>query len=306
MIVPEEIRKCVAFVGCRKGVTPSLAGTAFFLARQADVPEPVFGFIYIVTAKHIIDYIRNQGCDKVLLRLNFTSGESGWVETQLKDWVFHPSTPETVDVAVYPFSSTILASGSMPPEIANLDHRFYPIQSIATVEVITREGIGPGEEVFLTGLFKHHFGSRKNIPIVRVGNIAAMPEEKVEISFGLIDAYLVESRSLGGLSGSPVFVHLGIVRIREGQPKFSTVPSGIFYLLGLMHGHYDTAPSSSNDNLIVDSAQTAERINVGIGIVIPGWKILEVIEQPDVRKLEKGLVEKIRKERRPTPDNAMP
>jgi hypothetical protein len=52
-----------------------------------------------------------------------------------------------------------------------------------------------------------------------------------------------------------------------------------------------------------DSAQTAERINVGIGIVVPGWKILEVIEQSDARRLEKGLLDKIRKERSPNQDN---
>jgi len=41
------------------------------------------------------------------------------------------------------------------------------------------------------------------------GNIAAMPEELIEVrDFGMMQAYLVESRSLGGISGSPVFVHV--------------------------------------------------------------------------------------------------
>jgi hypothetical protein len=49
------------------------------------------------------------------------------------------------------------------------------------------------------GLFSEHQGAERNIPIVRVGNIAAMPEEPVlTTSWGAIDAYLIEARSIGG------------------------------------------------------------------------------------------------------------
>jgi hypothetical protein len=66
--------------------------------------------------------------------------------------------------------------------------------------------IGIGDAVFITGLFSHHPGKARNLRVIRVGNIAAMPDEPVKTQRGEMEAYLIEARSLGGLSGSPVFV----------------------------------------------------------------------------------------------------
>ena len=54
-------------------------------------------------------------------------------------------------------------------------------------------------------------GRDRNFPIVRTGHIAMMPDEKIpKVKIGdwegNADAYLIESRSIGGWSGSPVFV----------------------------------------------------------------------------------------------------
>src|SRR5436309_3387462 len=72
--------------------------------------------------------------------------------------------------------------------------------------------IGPGDEVFMTGLFTRLEGRSRNIPIVRMGKVAMMPGEemlpdaKISGWRGGIEAYLVEARSAGGMSGSPAFV----------------------------------------------------------------------------------------------------
>jgi hypothetical protein len=55
-------------------------------------------------------------------------------------------------------------------------------------------------------------GRKRNIPIVRTGNISMIPSEKVpgiQIRRGESvesEVYLIEARSVGGLSGSPVFI----------------------------------------------------------------------------------------------------
>jgi hypothetical protein len=71
-----------------------------------------------------------------------------------------------------------------------------------------------------------------------VGNLAALSEEKISIGSGKeIEGYLIEARSIGGLSGSPVFLNLGSVRSIGGQVKHALgIPTRIF-LLGLIHGH---------------------------------------------------------------------
>jgi hypothetical protein len=138
--------------------------------------------------------------------------------------------------------------------------------------------ISLGDEVFIVGLFRHHHGNRKNIPIVRVGNLASMREEKIITKdFGEMDAALIECRSIGGLSGSPVFLNLGVARIINGQFKHATGP--MEFLFGLVHGHYDTKASDvdlPNDDL--DADLTIDRVNTGIAIVVPFHSIDSVIK----------------------------
>jgi hypothetical protein len=246
-----------------------LVGTAFFLGREIEGTGRSFS--YAVTAKHVIDGIRKKGIAKALIRVNLTGDESGWLETNVDDWLYHP-TVENVDVAV-------LRTGF--PE--RFDHLVCPISMAVTQEIISKEQIGLGTEVFLVGLFAHHFGKRKNIPIVRVGNISAMPEELVETRMGKIDAYLVEARSLGGLSGSPVFANLGVVRMHDGQLQMRT-GDPFLYLLGLMHGHWDLRVSEIDDDVVDNTG--IQRVNMGIGIVVPAQKIIEVINQPRIVQAE--------------------
>ena len=272
MKVREDIRKCVMFVGYEKpdGMN-EFAGTAFLVANN--YKEPKFSFNYIVTAKHVIDNIRDKGCNKVLLRMNFNNGNAQWAESDISNWRFHPDDSE-IDVAILPLSP-----------VKDSDHLACPLGLSATEKIIKTKGIGIGDDVFLTGLFVNHYGQRRNIPIIRVGNISAMPEEKVETRFGLIDAYLVEARSIGGLSGSPVFVHLGETMIVNGEMYYRKSREGFYYLLGLMHGHF--ASNFLDIDTSMDGAFNRDKINMGIAIVVPVSKILEVIYQPEIRNMEK-------------------
>ena len=175
-----------------------MAGSAFFLGKESDGgrAEQVF----LVTAKHVIDGIRRLGVGEVYVRANLKSGQATWLKCE-GEWLFHPDN-DSVDLA-------LLRTGI--PEA--LDHLAIPHSLCATDQTLKDQQVGLGDEVFVVGLLRHHSGDRKNIPIVRVGNLAAMTEEKVVTrSFGPMDAYLIEARSIGGLSGSAVFLNLGVVR----------------------------------------------------------------------------------------------
>lgn len=285
MQIPDLIRKCVVFIGYEtSGGARQLAGTGFFVSRH--ILGGSYHFSYIVTAKHVIDAIRDNLCDKVLLRINFKDGNAYWVETPIDLWISHPDDTE-VDVAIAGF-----------PMEDEFDCASLPTFTFLTDEIISQERIGAGEDIAITGLFVNHYGHQRNIPIIRGGIISAMPEEKVQTQSGLIDAYLIEARSIGGLSGSPVFAYLGISRMLDGEVRHQHSHPAM-YLLGLMHGHYDigTLPSSG--------ALRRENVNMGIGIVVPATKILEVINQPMVRKGEKKVEEQLKKQQLPTPDTAL-
>lgn len=143
--------------------------------------------------------------------------------------------------------------------------------------------VGEGEEVFITGLFKHHYGENRNLPIVRVGNIAALPEEKIQCGGHKRDAYLIEARSIGGLSGSPVFLNPDLIRNIGNEIKINQ--ERLPLLIGLIHGHYDSNLSEV-DNISEDTNST-EKINAGIAIVTPISKLIEIFEQDKVKEIER-------------------
>jgi hypothetical protein len=274
MLIPDEIRKSVVFA-CHK---PNLAGmprpggTAFFVGVHGG-PDGSIVSTYFVTAKHVIDAIRTAGVDgKVHLRINVKNESPKFVESLVDAWRFHHNDSGHVDVAVLPFE--------MPPQ---WDGLVYPLRSsILEHDIIKEQSIGPGDEVFVTGLFTSHYGKGQNIPIVRIGHIAAMPEEAVETKWcGPMEAYLVEIHSIGGLSGSPVFVHLGpVIHDSNRQPSLAAHRGGPFYLLGLVHGHWNV-PVPDADAAAVDD-HVRDRINAGIAIVTPVSKVIETLNHPEL------------------------
>lgn len=287
MLVPDEVRKCVVFIRYESTKGLRLAGTGFFISVPSSIPERMY--VYLVTAKHVIKRIEEESIDnKVSIRINQRDDKpSKLIHSDLAGWKYHPSE-SNVDVAVLPWA----------PDSSVFDFRTLPSETAVTQEVITKEGIGCGDEVFITGLFGSHYGKQRNLPIIRIGNIASMPEEKVVTEkMGEIEAYLIEARSMGGLSGSPVFVHIS--GLRKGKLSLGGDP---IYWLGMVHGHYDLPELTSLDVLSADSLMKL-LINMGIAIVVPSAKILEVLNQRELSEVRDREDEIERKKKTPTPDS---
>lgn len=265
MKIPDEVRNCVAFIGYHQPQGTVFGATAFFIG----IPNSnETGFhTYAVTAKHCIKEIEEATIDDcVYLRLNLRQKGYRTLATKIGQWFFHPSDKK-IDVAVLPIDMNNIRS----------DHLIIPADDFITDERINMGLVGPGDDVFVTGLFLYHQGTQRNIPIIRAGNIAVMPEEpikSVDKRYAPMTGYLIEARSTGGLSGSPVFVHCGTGRILQVGP---------IYLLGLMHGHWNWR--YPNLGKVIVKAKYAEAINMGIGIVVPAQKILEVINQPALQEM---------------------
>jgi hypothetical protein len=170
-----------------------------------------------------------------------------------------------------------------------------------TKEVIQQREIGIGEELFIVGLFRSHYGNERNRPIVRIGSIAAMADEPVKTGYvGYTDAYLIEAMSIGGLSGSPVFVHIPPIRALQSGEIQAQI--GIqFYLLGLMHGHFDIQ-NLNEDSVVEDAPGAMGSINTGIGVVIPVEKIIATVAHPDFQEERRIHITELRKRDGATPD----
>jgi hypothetical protein len=249
MRVPDGVRKTVGFIGYEDKRNGEFipVGSFFFLGHDPKAGEPVSEKVYLVTARHLIDKLRDKAADDAVLRLNRKDPNAPLIRiaVPLTKWFSHPHD-ESIDVAI----TKVVTELGLPP---THDHLTVPINRCATEAVLNE--IYLGEEVFISGLFRYHPGTRRNIPIVRIGNLAALNEERiVSISWGKeIEGYLIEARSIGGLSGSRVFLN------HEGAP-----------LVGLIHGHYDDQKAAAQNG-------TTKAINAGIAIVVPVKNILTVI-----------------------------
>src|SRR5438477_4638474 len=206
MRTPDHIRKSVLFIGVKEDLPEwEWKGTAYLITVpgypfsidheiEGQKARTHFPFMLLATARHVAEKI--EGRD-FALRANKRNGTIAILEGHARQkWWYHPTEREYVDAAVTVF---------LPPILKDLDISWVRFQEFADKEVIAKSNLGPGDDVFLAGLFTEVTETTRNIPIVRLGNLAMMPGEKIPFKDGkLIDAYLVETRSIGGLSGSPV------------------------------------------------------------------------------------------------------
>jgi hypothetical protein len=274
MKLPDEIRKCVVYLGNaeQKGSLYQIIyrGTGFFVGVNSK-RRPDSLFLFLVTAKHVADKLEYRN---FYVRANTVEGKSESLKCDVdRNWCIHP-TDKAADVAVLPI-------GLSPQKF---DFKSIPDTMFLDDATSIKQGIGTGDEVYIVGLFVHHQGVSKNIPIVRVGSLAMGLEERIPTkNFGPMEAYLIEARSIGGLSGSPVFV------------TTRTIPTSTIYLLGLMHGHWNVDSETITDEIASD-AGIAAGANVGIAIVTPASKILDILNGDEIKgycqKVEDDLIAK--------------
>lgn len=270
--VQPEMRQCVCFVCANVDGELKPVGTAFFFC----ITNPPIRWIFVVTALHVVANVQKQSADrttfvnsddgKTFLRVNTKDGGFKIVEVAEDKWFKPDMSEEIVDIAFCHWNELPGASG--------FDFLSVEAELAATKDVMEAEQIGMGNEVAFAGLFVNHHGKKRNEPIVRFGNICGIPAEPVSTKAGDIEAYLVESRSVGGLSGSPVFVDVGVFRIVDNVRQYRQ-GGKVLYLLGVVNAHFEAFVR----NATVDVSPSDEHVNKGIAVVTPIDKVLNVIQQ---------------------------
>ena len=146
--------------------------------------------------------------------------------------------------------------------------------------------------------------------LVRSGTVAREKARAVittDISIGEtkeVDAFLIEARSWGGESGSPVFAYTPSYSVGgrsfeqmlnedEIYRSIQTMPVEMHFhptLAGVLHGHFTIEHGGSNQNS-------------GIGIVIPLKAVDEVLKKPFLVAQREAMIQRMLASRRlPTPD----
>lgn len=216
-----------------------------------------------------------------MLRMNRVGMEPVDLPVDPDAWVEHNDTDAALALVEWP---------------DHADHVFVPTEMIADSDYASgRTGVngpplvGLGDNVFLVGLFTQHAGSEERIqPIVRFGQLSRMPDDQVRIKLDPqtevdVYAYLVETKSWGGQSGSPAFVHYAPDRLHTGAGgnlMMNTVlpPK----LLGIVHGHFhDTGEVRADDPYLDEPPLIGNvKLNTGIAIVIPAQAIIDLLPTP--------------------------
>jgi hypothetical protein len=270
MRIDPKLLKCIGFLGVYEDAQRiKYGGTAFVVA----LGERNQGFYYLVTAKHVAEAMEGSHC---ALRLNNRDGKAVSFDITGQRWWQHPTEWATVDSVVCPFT---------PTSKGRVDVLAIPVnRDFATPRIIQERGIGIGDEVHIAGLFGHVTQTSKNLPVMRTGHIAMMPDEKIPFSgIGMIDAYVVEATSIPGLSGCPVFVRRTVSVPLVDGPETETgkrlYGAGSMYFIGSMIGHWQVPEGQGYD----------DAVNVGLSATVPAYKIMEVLQHPELMEMRKAV-----------------
>jgi hypothetical protein len=271
-----EARKCVVFLGYPdwEGGANAIRceGTGFLLQYR--------GGFHLVTARHVAESLGDVGW---ATRVNRLDGTCALIEAENVPWVFHPD--HTVDIAI---------CGFMLSRAAGYDF-FYvdgDILLLQAAQEASADWVEVGDICYTVGLWRLLEGKGRNLPIVHTGNIARLAgEEPIPVQSKnqpsgreLVDGYLVEAQTLRGLSGSPVFIRPSLrlsMDARRADP-FGAPDEKLelmayheqVKLLGLWQAAWD-APS---DQIMTAELGRQNTVPVGMGIVVPASKIIEVLE----------------------------
>jgi hypothetical protein len=185
MRVPSKVLNAVVFLGYRTEIDGEIVdewgGTGLLVGvDDRDTLSP-----YIVTADHVAKEL--EVVAEPIARINDANGKGHHYRlmkptrvehqgrvTESTAWYRHPTARSKADVAVYPFSPGWIEDWDEAP------FAYFPFEMFVAHAMLygAEASIGRGDEIFVPGLVAHIAGDEANSPLLRVGNIAMLPDEQ--------------------------------------------------------------------------------------------------------------------------------
>lgn len=298
--VLQQMKKTVAFVygqahardkDGKSVLLDGTLGTAFFVLYPDPRGGEDYGFVYIVTAKHVLkDELEGKYLEKVRLRMNKKDGSGvSFGNIPVSDsqgkllWLDDKDDPNA-DVAV---------TLGHPTE-GLVDYLTFPLSGFSSDDSLKKSNVSEGDSVYLVGLMPQFTGENRNYPVVRHGYIALLSDEPIPIGPNVKEkVYALELGSWPGQSGSPVFLSLG------GMRGANLMLGESYSLLGLMLGFvpnerpFETV-GPTNSVLLGDTS------NVGISYVLPASEILKVLNSKEAQQQRDADIQ-AKTKNKPTP-----
>jgi hypothetical protein len=279
--IPKKHLDCTIYLypddtAARRGV--SYGGSGFLIAIPFE--ENIEGtaprsHVYAVTNHHVInpDFGKSP-----VIRLNTMEGDTEIIPLTYDDWI-HDWTED--DLALYMLDDTQMYRFSWYAQMPG---------GFITDKDVEQGLIDIGTDTITIGRFIGFDGEQQNLPVVRFGNVAAANTHKVKheiVPKMMQESLLIESRTIPGTSGSPVFNTILV----PGHPDFA-IPRK---LLGIVWGY------SHNDIPIYRKKrrqlmkEIIARDNTGMSLVIPAWRLLNFLDRSDLvddrKRIEQQAIE---------------
>jgi hypothetical protein len=274
-------------------------GGSGFIVGVPATDLPGVWFMYAVTNRHVVEH------GNTVLRMKTIDNQNSIMSTDERAWVSHPSGDD-IAVCFIDFDRTKHKYSWASPDMFMTD------------ELVKSYNIGPGDEAFIVGRFINHEGKQQNLPTVRFGCLAQMPVEPIRQEDGFEqESFLVEARSIGGYSGSPVFLYIPGGSYREGVADWNlphlskgekwekdkvygwTISHGP-WLLGVDWGHindWDAVRDAAGRPINPANPRNMQvRLNTGMMAVVPAWKLAEMLTSGPIADERQRITEELRKE----------
>ena len=261
--------RSIAYIGvARPGSDTQIdaTGTGFLVVHD--------GATYLVTAAHVAVAYQDAAMD---VRLNRDDNTGGIQPIDTAKWYWHPDSK--VDIAVMPFR--------VEPWARVI---YFNTKHLAGDFKVQTKDLGTGDIAYVVGMFQELHGEERNVPVVHTGHIGSMGLEVVQVGdwrdgakkgnkIG-IQGFLISAPTLPGSSGSPVFVRrtLEVEGVEEVDAKTGKrVPirawtHGSVWLLGVWSAAWN-------------EKQLGKTFVLGMGVCIPGERLFETLNQPELKEL---------------------
>jgi hypothetical protein len=262
----DNVLDCVVYLYASKHEAEEGIGSggSGFLLRVAAKLLPDSHFNFVVTNRHVVEggakCIRLNTKDGNTDVFEFDAGRLFVSKTDDLAIILLPTIPETYSINA------------------------IPRESLVTKEFIKEHDIGIGDEILMLGRFINREGAQRNSPTARFGHIAQMMGDPLIVMIGgkehvQNDAILGEVRSIGGYSGSPVYVLPNRTAKRNGKP----IPDDRSVILGIDFCHIQSwAKAHDQHGKELDHFQLPQ--NTGMAGIVPAWKVGELLDSGPVQK----------------------
>jgi hypothetical protein len=283
-------------------VNPVLENSAVFLFGNRSEPEgtgfivgrpwrsiPTRSHYYAITNWHVAVKLA-----ATTIRINTTDGKSRPIHTDLNLWQFDGFGD---DLAGYDITDDLYEDGT------GLDVLTYIHEDVfVTPDLIARFNIGIGDDVFMIGLFVGHPGRNQNAPLARFGNISRLASDQSPVEQPdnrMRPSHLVDTRSRGGFSGSPVFVYRNPFTDLQhvmGNRRMNPInPDDLFmYLLGVHCAQFPEETRVKRAEARNDAIKEGDFLLLpsSLTVVVPAWRITELLDRPYFDTVRKGREKK--------------